>query len=128
MGTTATEQLKGTPSVARVDPGLANRIGDSTAFNAAPCMNCGVCTATCPLGLEVLPRRLLRFVMLGMEDRVRENAGAIYSCLLCRMCEESCPAGVPIAENVRSLRRYLNREVFRISAGRPDARPPRGDA
>ncbi len=114
MGTTATERSKGTPSAARVDPGLANRIGGSTEFNAAPCMNCGTCTATCPMGLELLPRRLFRFVMLGMEDRVRESTEAIYSCLLCRMCEESCPAGVPIAENVRSLRRYLNREVFRI--------------
>jgi len=128
MGTTVTGQSKGTPSMARVDAGLAGRVGGSTGFDAAACMNCGTCTAACPMGLEVLPRRLFRFVMLGMEDGVRESTEAIYSCLLCRMCEESCPAGVPIAENVRSLRRYLNREVFRISAGRPEARPPRGDA
>ena len=34
-------------------------------------MNCGVCTATCPLGIDLLPRRLFRYVLLGLEDRVR---------------------------------------------------------
>ena len=34
-------------------------------------MNCGVCTATCPLGIDVLPRQLLRYAALGMEERIR---------------------------------------------------------
>ena len=75
-------------------------------------MNCGVCTAACPLGLDVLPRRLFRYVLLGLEERVREESETVYSCLLCRLCEESCPAGVHIAENVRTLRHHLNRSVF----------------
>ncbi len=75
-------------------------------------MNCGVCTAVCPLGLDVLPRRLFRYVVLGLEDRVLEETETVYSCLLCKACEESCPAGVHITENVRSLRHYLNRTAF----------------
>jgi heterodisulfide reductase subunit C len=75
-------------------------------------MNCGVCTAICPMGIEILPRRLLRFVVLGMEDRLRQETETLYSCLLCKLCEDNCPAGVHIAENVRTLRHYVNRTVF----------------
>jgi len=93
-------------------PDLAARVREAGAFDAEACMNCGVCTAICPLGLDVLPRRVFRYVLLGLEDRVREETETVYSCLLCRLCEESCPAGVHISENVRTLRHHLNRSVF----------------
>jgi heterodisulfide reductase subunit C len=99
---------------ALVNPALAAKMAERTKFDAGPCMNCGTCTATCPVGLDALPRRLFRYVVLGMEHKVRESEEAIFSCLLCRMCEASCPAGVPIAENVRSLRAYLMREAYRV--------------
>jgi heterodisulfide reductase subunit C len=84
-------------------------------FDAKACINCGCCTAFCPVGIQLLPRRLFRYVLMGARDKVLENADTIYSCLLCRLCEENCPAGVPIAENLRSLRTYLNREVYGLS-------------
>jgi len=59
------------------------------------------------MGIELLPRKLFRYVLLGVEEKVRENSATIYSCLLCKMCEVNCPAGVHIAENVRALRYYL---------------------
>jgi len=94
---------------ALVSPLFAERVREAGAFDAEACMNCGVCTATCPLGLDVLPRRVFRYVMLGLEDRVHDESETVFSCLLCRLCEESCPAGVHIAENVRTLRHHLNR-------------------
>ena len=97
-----------------VSPLLAERVREAGAFDAEACMNCGVCTATCPLGLDVLPRRVFRYVMLGLEDRMRDESETIYSCLLCRLCEESCPAGVHIAENVRTLRLHLNRSLYEL--------------
>lgn len=95
-----------------VDPALAVEVGGHDEFNASACMNCGVCTAVCPMGIEVLPRRLFRYVLLGMEEKVLEETESVYSCLLCKMCEVNCPAGVRIAENVRSLRHHINRKVF----------------
>ncbi len=84
-----------------------HRLGE---FDAEACANCGVCTATCPLGVDLLPRRLFRYVALGMHDRVEAELPTVFSCLLCRACEESCPEGVHIAENVRLLRRLLLEE------------------
>jgi heterodisulfide reductase subunit C len=95
-----------------VNPELAIKVGGHNEFNASACMNCGVCTAVCPMGIEVLPRRLFRYVLLGMEEQVLEETESIYSCLLCKMCEVNCPAGVNIAQNVRSLRHHINRSVF----------------
>jgi heterodisulfide reductase subunit C2 len=95
-----------------VNPRLAEEVGGCDEFNASACMNCGVCTAVCPMGIDVLPRKIFRHVMLGMEEQVLAEVESIYSCLLCKMCEVNCPAGVNIAENVRCLRHHINHKVF----------------
>jgi len=100
--------------MAIVSSRLAATIKRSGEFNAQACYHCGTCTALCPLGYKIVPRKLFREVMLGLEDNVRENIPAIYSCLLCRMCEEYCPAEVHIAENIRALRKYINEEEFNL--------------
>jgi heterodisulfide reductase subunit C len=97
---------------ATVTSQLAERVREAGAFDAEACMNCGVCTAACPLGLDVLPRRLFRYVLLGLGERVAAETETVYSCLLCGLCEESCPAGVHITENVRTLRHHVNRTLF----------------
>jgi len=99
----------------RVNTNLIDEIRTSESFNATACMNCGVCTAICPLGFELLPRQLFRYVVIGVEDKILENQETIFSCLMCKMCEQNCPAGVKIAENIRTLRVYINRKVFRLS-------------
>ena len=97
----------------RVSPALAAEVKSLEGFNAAACLNCGVCTALCPLGYEILPRKLFRLVLLGLEERLQEHLPQIYSCLLCRMCEANCPAEVHIAENIRALRTIVGRRHLR---------------
>jgi heterodisulfide reductase subunit C len=100
--------------MAKASSRLAAELKQSEEFNAQACYHCGTCTALCPLGSKIVPRKLFREVMLGLEDKVKENIPIIYSCLLCRMCEEYCPAGVHIAENIRHLRKHINREEFNL--------------
>jgi heterodisulfide reductase subunit C len=92
---------------AMVASGLARKLLGRGSFDAQACMNCGLCSATCPLGIDLLPRRLFRYVLFGMDEQVRAESEAVFSCLLCRACEQSCPAGVHITENVRLLRGWL---------------------
>jgi heterodisulfide reductase subunit C len=96
----------------KVDSAFLNHIKTSDEFNASACINCGTCTALCPLGINLLPRTLFRYVLMGVREKVLDNTETIYSCLLCKMCEDNCPADVHIAENVRALRVYINRNVF----------------
>ena len=96
----------------KVNSDFLNYVKLSDEFNATACINCGSCTALCPLGINLLPRTLFRYVLLGAHEKVLENTENIYSCLLCKMCEENCPADVHIAENVRTLRTYINQNVY----------------
>lgn len=99
----------------QVDSRFIDEVGKpGELFDATACMNCGVCTAVCEMGIEILPRKLFRYVVLGIRDKVVENVEAVYSCLLCRICEVSCPAKVHVAENVRTLRYYFTKNVFRL--------------
>ncbi len=93
-----------------LSPWLDRLLARMGPFDADACMSCGICTATCPLGIDVLPRRVLRYAALGLGDQVRAAGDTIFSCLLCRACEVSCPAGVHITEDIRLLRRWLLQE------------------
>ena len=79
----------------KTDVRFVECVKSGTEFNASACINCGSCTALCPLGIDLHPRTLFRYVLLGARDRVLENTTNIYSCLLCKMCEDNCPADVP---------------------------------
>jgi heterodisulfide reductase subunit C len=98
--------------MAKVSSEFAAEVRKAKDFNATACMHCGVCTAVCPMGKEILPRKLFSYALMGMKDKVSENTNVIFQCLLCRMCVENCPADVKIAENVRFLRNKINREDF----------------
>ena len=100
-----------------VDPGFAAQVARGAPFDAGACLNCGSCTALCPLGLAGFPRRLFRYAVLGAREKVVAEAETVYSCLLCKMCEENCPAGVHITDNVRALRVFLGREEFGLATG-----------
>jgi len=100
----------------KVSTELAAEAKRSEEFNASACLHCGTCTAVCPMGRQMLPRKLFRYVLLGMEEKVNESIPEIYSCLLCKMCEENCPADVNIAENMRTLRKMINRKEYNLPA------------
>jgi heterodisulfide reductase subunit C len=99
----------------RVSSELAASLKKAEGFNAGSCYHCGTCSALCPLGYKIVPRKLFREVMLGLEDEVRANIPLIFSCLLCRLCEANCPSGVHIAENMRTLRVLINRQEFGLN-------------
>ena len=98
----------------RLDPGLADQVAEGLSLDAAACMNCGFCTALCPMGTPHLPREVFRYVLLGMTEEVIRHQETVFSCLLCKLCEVNCPAGVHITDNVRALRHHFNRHVWRL--------------
>ncbi len=101
-------------AMAKVNPDFIKKVATSGEFNAEACMNCGICTAVCPTEIELLPRKLFRYALLGLEDKVLDQKQVIYQCLLCKMCEVNCTADVHIAENVRFLRSYISKEIFKL--------------
>lgn len=89
-----------------LDDELWEELIELTDGAAAPCFQCGVCTATCPWGLvreeTFSVRTLIRRAQLGLI----EGQEILWLCTACSHCELHCPRNVPIAEIIQALR-YL---------------------
>lgn len=84
----------------------------SGAENLYWCMQCGLCTGTCPYRLvtgeaseEFNVRLVQRMGQLGLEGFESENC--LFACTTCRACVDVCPRGVDIIGNVRGMRKML---------------------
>lgn len=91
-------------------------VSDAIVFSGGEtlywCMQCGLCTGTCPYRLvpgeaseEFNIRLVQRMGQLGVEGFESENC--LYACTTCRACVDVCPRGVDIIGNVMGMRRML---------------------
>ncbi len=96
-----------------IDDALWEELIEITDGKAAPCYQCGVCTAICPWGLVGGDPLSVRSIMRGAQLGLLESQEAIWRCTACGQCEIYCPRGVPIVEIFQSLRQLLweRREV-----------------
>lgn len=76
------------------------------------CMQCGLCTGTCPWRLvpgeaseQFNVRLVQRMGQLGLEGFESENC--LFACTTCRACVDRCPRGVDIIGNIRGMRAML---------------------
>ncbi len=87
-----------------LDDALWDELLEITDGAAAPCFQCGVCTAACPWGLvkqePLSVRTMMRMAQVGLLD---ENE-RLWLCTTCGQCEAYCPRGVPVAQVFRGLR------------------------
>ena len=83
------------------------------------CNKCGLCSATCPIGKELLlekytPRgkiQLARYYSQGeldLSDHCREVFG---KCLLCGACVTTCPSGVDLNKVFISVREEITKKM-----------------
>lgn len=79
------------------------RYGDDTVME---CFNCGTCSAMCPLVEDGFPRKMIRYVQIGAEDRILENAQDLWRCLHCGLCTRTCPREADPGEVILTLKRY----------------------
>lgn len=97
-----------------LDDRLWQELIELTDGAAAPCYQCGVCTATCPWGTvreqALSVRKMMRNAQLGLF----EGNDDVWLCTGCRQCEAYCPRGVPIADVFRALRQlaWEHRQVL----------------
>lgn len=70
------------------------------------CLECGICTATCPVSrfnAGYSPRLVVERALLGENDLQCDQA--IWSCLTCGACDLRCPSKVEYSDFMRDLRR-----------------------
>jgi heterodisulfide reductase subunit C len=67
------------------------------------CMQCGSCTATCPVSDvtkgDFNPRKLIKSLELGSKDKIfMDKESDVWNCTNCYSCDEICPQGVKLSE------------------------------
>ena len=80
------------------------------------CMECGVCTGSCPVARELpgfSPRKMIKRALMDQDGSLLESH-EIWSCLSCALCSSRCPVGIDFPEFIR-----LNRENARKSGNTP---------
>lgn len=93
--------------VIRVDPTFIKEIleepgGDFIKY----CLQCGACTATCPVSRfskEYRPRRIIEACIVGYREMVFQS-DEIWMCAACYSCTERCPQDVFPTDIIRVLR------------------------
>ena len=93
---------------ARVDSNLLSELKEYGAINPEACINCGNCTAVCPLTTSEhpFPRRTIRLVQMGLRERLVANIDP-WLCYFCGDCSITCPRGAEPAETMMAARRWL---------------------
>jgi heterodisulfide reductase subunit C len=71
------------------------------------CMQCGVCSATCPVAgfMNHTPRRLIAMIRAERKEQVL-GSNTYWYCASCYQCTVRCPRGIDIAELMYALKRY----------------------
>jgi len=77
-----------------------------TETDAYLCVECGKCTASCPVArrdVEFSPRATVEQSLENMHGQL-ETSNQLWDCLTCRTCEERCPYNVRFSEFIRDSR------------------------
>lgn len=70
------------------------------------CMECGVCTGSCPISYErpgFSPRQMIKRTLVDA-DRDILQSNDLWACLSCSRCSDRCPVGIDFPEFIRSYR------------------------
>jgi len=79
------------------------------------CMQCGVCSVSCPSRLEMdyTPRRLFSLIRAGRKEEVL-SASTIWVCTSCCTCGVRCPRGIDIPGVMHELQFCYLRSGFKV--------------
>ncbi|MGD9042474.1 MAG: heterodisulfide reductase-related iron-sulfur binding cluster [Desulfobacterales bacterium] len=91
-----------------VDCELYQEVAKFGARDMEICMQCGICSASCPLssGINAFPRKIYRYIQLGLKDKLL-GSPVPWLCYYCGDCNTDCPRGAEPAETMMATRRWL---------------------
>ena len=86
------------------------------------CMQCGVCSGSCPLGphWDHPPQELFMMIRAGKRDEVLESS-SMWMCTSCYNCIVRCPRELPITHIMHGLAHYATRLGIEPSLPVPEA-------
>ncbi|MBN2148133.1 MAG: 4Fe-4S dicluster domain-containing protein [Anaerolineales bacterium] len=103
----------------RVDPNLMEELKEYGAVGVEKCINCGNCTAICPLASDEynFPRNMIRLSQMGIKDRMISSLDP-WLCYYCGDCSDTCPQKAEPGETMMAMRRWLTAQYDWTGLGR----------
>ena len=93
-----------TPSKVNSDA-LQEILGFKDIGKLQECMQCGTCSASCPVAVlaDYTPRQIIQLLNLGLVDRAAASR-MTFLCTNCFACSVRCPRDIPVADVMTGLR------------------------
>lgn len=93
------------------------RIGEISGENIYLCMQCGTCSAVCPMvdSMGITTRQGIHFLQFGHSDKVKDARIGEF-CASCHTCVVRCPRGIDVPrvyEAVRLLTLRQNEDLVK---------------
>ncbi len=90
---------------------LRHRIDEISGDVVARCMQCGTCSASCPMNRQATsaPRHVMHLIQFGRAEQLN-NCSMAWLCASCHTCEVRCPRGIDIPAVMEALRQVQLRE------------------
>jgi len=76
------------------------------------CMECGVCTGSCPVSRVIptfSPRQMIKRALMDKDDTILHSR-ELWACLTCARCSVRCPVGIDFPEFARVYREGARKE------------------
>jgi len=108
-------RLTGDPS----ERAFLNQIIQDSGQNLLECLQCGKCSAGCPIASEAVggPRQLIAAILIGMKERALQDPTWSY-CVSCGTCATRCPVEINMYSVATTLCEMAEKE--RISPPEKD--------
>jgi len=90
-----------------INPEFDKELKKYGAEVATLCFNCGTCSAICPLVSDGFPRKYIRYVQIGAQDKILMDYNDLWKCLHCGLCTYTCPRGADPGEVMLGLKRFV---------------------
>ena len=86
------------------------KINKLSGENVKLCMQCGTCTASCPMAdeMDFYPRKVMHMSQFGLLSEM-EDINTYWKCASCHSCSVRCPRGIDIAKVMEALRQLVLR-------------------
>ena len=99
------------PSREAVASDVVRQIEELSGEKVFRCMQCGSCSAGCPMHdrMDIAPNQIWKLLQMGEHEAVKDSS-SIWACFTCYTCGVRCPKGIDLAKVMEAVRLLLLRK------------------